>query len=383
MAKRNGFLSTTIRMAKAIEASKRRERNAAIREHNAQIRQNQRLQREHEKALRQAEKDRLREEKEDSIEYALNKTLESEEVRKSYTSILVESNRSGIEFSFESLKKNDKYQINEPKKPKYLEYPAIIDVNKYKPQSGLFDKLFKKSRQRKIDKCNDDYEKALSSWNKEIIKIDNHNDNLKNEYRKKINNWHVEKTKFYSEQEEFNKEIDEQIKLFDSNDKSMVEFYFYSIIEQIDIPSELISNCINFYDKNSKILIIDFELPEKDTIPNLKTMKYVSTRKEFSETYLKEKEIDQIYNESVIQICLRVMNDVYYSDKNNKINSIVFNGMYNGVNKSTGIDETKCVLTIQTKKEDFQALNLNNVDAKSCFLKFKGIAGSKLSEFIL
>jgi restriction system protein len=65
-------------------------------------------------------------------------------------------------------------------------------------------------------------------------------------------------------------------------------------------------------------------------------------------------------------------------DSNSLINAICFNGWVNVINKATGKREDKCILSIQTSKEEFQDIDLHYVDPKTCFKSLKGISANKL-----
>ena len=60
------------------------------------------------------------------------------------------------------------------------------------------------------------------------------------------------------------------------------------------------------------------------------------------------------------------------------MNSIVFNGWVDSINKGTGNRVNSCILSVQAKKENFLEINLANVDPKTCFKSLKGVGSSKL-----
>jgi len=382
MARRSGFLSTTIRLAKAIETDSRRAQNAAIRQHNAQVRYQQKLQREYEKAEKQAERERLLAKKENAIKYAIDKTNESEKKRVLLSSIIKVAEIKPIDFSWNQFKKFDSFSDTKPREPKYKELPNEINIDDYKAQITFIDKIFKSRKLKKISDAQIKLKRAIDYRTNEVNEIQSKNTILKQNFENDYNSWKKKKEEFEKEQKEFNKEIDRQEQAFYRNEQEYVEIYFDTILSSSNLPEELLTSWIISYEPKSKILIVDYDLPDRDIIPQLKTMKYVTTRKEFTETLLKDKDIDLLYDEILFQVCLRVTNDIYISDTNDQIISVVFNGIYTGINQGTGKEETKCIMTLQTTKIDYQQINIQNVDAKACFLKFKGISGSKLSEFV-
>lgn len=65
----------------------------------------------------------------------------------------------------------------------------------------------------------------------------------------------------------------------------------------------------------------------------------------------------------------------FYLDNNRYIKSICLNGIKTYVDKSNGIEKEECILSIHTKREVFEKINLENVDAKLCFKFLKGHSG--------
>lgn len=382
MARGSSWVNATIRIAKAIESDSRRATNAAIRQHNAQIRYQQRLLREQEKANKQALREQLLEEKEEAIQYAADKTNESENQRNILLALLKNAETTKISFSWNQFKQYDKFTDTKPIQPKFKDYPREINPEEYEPKLGFFDKISKKRKNKKIQIAQEKLQQVKDLRENEVSKIQAQNDILAKEYKIQYDSWNERKNEFEQKQKEYNEDIDKQEELFNKNESKFIEVYFDAIISSLKLPEELITSWLVTYDKPSKILVIDYDLPERDVIPTLKTMKYISTRKEFTETVLKEKEIDVFYDEMNYQLCLRISHDIYLSDINDQVSAIVFNGIYSGINKGTGIEETKCIMSLQTKKTEFLEINIQNVDAKTCFLKFKGISGAKLFEYV-
>ena len=132
------------------------------------------------------------------------------------------------------------------------------------------------------------------------------------------------------------------------------------------------------YNEETKNLIIDFNLPDKEKLPTLKEVKYLVTKNEFSESFISEKELNSLYDELIYQITLRTHHEIYESDVVSAIDSVVFNGWVSFIDKANGQLTTSCIISLQTSKDEFLAINLANVDPKACFKQLRGIGSSKL-----
>jgi restriction system protein len=86
-----------------------------------------------------------------------------------------------------------------------------------------------------------------------------------------------------------------------------------------------------------------------------------------------------MYESTLYKISLRTLHEIFEADKADMIEAVSFNGWVNAINKATGTRENKCILSLQAKKEDFLKIDLEHVDAKSCFKGLKGVGSSKLS----
>jgi restriction system protein len=389
MAKKVDFIGAAFRVGKAVAADYKRaqkasirEHNAAIRRHNAAVRYQNVMERQRERDHKLAERENLKKQKEQAIQYALDRTNDSEQKRNQLISILKGAINQPLIVKWNSFKRRDSLTEPCPKQPSKQQIPPEIDEKSFNPQLTIIDKIFKKRIIQKIEDSKKQFESAIASRNEEITTIELGYSRLLIEFEECHSAWKLKKEKFEQEKIEFNEQLDQMEHDFFANKADAVEFYFDHIISSVDLPEELDVQWNIEYNSESKILILDFDLPNKEDIPNLKQMKYVSARQEFTETYLKDKEVDQLFEDMLFQLSLRITNDVYVSDINDQINSIVFNGFYSGINKSTGKEETKCVMSLQTQKPNFLDINVKNVDPKACFLKFKGVSGAKLYEFI-
>src|SRR5699024_4331049 len=120
-------------------------------------------------------------------------------------------------------------------------------------------------------------------------------------------------------------------------------------------------------------------LPSPDTLPNIKQVKYIQSRDEFKESQLSTTAFNKIYDKLLYQITLRSLHEIFEADLANFIDSIVFNGWVESIDKAMGNKVNSCILTIQVTKDEFLKINLSNIDPKLCFKNLKGIGSSKLN----
>ena len=317
------------------------------------------------------EKQRMLQEKEKAICYANKLTKDAGDERVRIISLLNNLDTTKLEVNWDDYKDYSKFE----EKLEIIDMPIKPNDEDYRLKFSIINKLIPSIKERKQEELNNKLELDLQKWNDECKRIEEINSN-KNEI------WNNRKNNFEAQKDEKNNRIDALRMLYNNGDEEGVEFYFNEILSKREYPSYYMLDWEIEYNKENNILIVEYNLPKKVDINNIRQVKYIQTRKEYSEIYIKDTEINKIYEEGLYQLCLRVNHDIYVMDKLNHIKGIIFNGYLTDLNKSNGKEETKCILSLQTEKNKFMQLNLSGVDAKICFKSLKGIAGAKLSDLV-
>ncbi len=136
------------------------------------------------------------------------------------------------------------------------------------------------------------------------------------------------------------------------------------------------------YLNDRKLVLVEFHLPTPDAIPLTKTSRYVQTTQEFKETYISEKEKRDLYDDICYQICLRTIHELFEADTHGHIDKIVFNGIVEYVDKSTGSTVSAVTMSLMVDRPEFTQLKLSHVEPKACFKSLKGVSASSLSGLV-
>lgn len=129
---------------------------------------------------------------------------------------------------------------------------------------------------------------------------------------------------------------------------------------------------------NTRILLVEYTLPNIEQLPRIKETKYFTSKKEFKNVEISQGELLKLFDETVYSITLRSIYEILINDTNKAIDAVSFNGWIKSVNKATGKKENTCIISIQVKRAEFLEIELQNVEPKSCFKFFKGVGSSKL-----
>lgn len=230
------------------------------------------------------------------------------------------------------------------------------------PKKSFLENFSSKKKRKRLDKEKEAKDLYTERNEKYILNL-----------KKEKDDYEIAKKKFLEEQKNNNELVEINREKYKNHDAQQIEKYFEYVIENSKMPEEFVKDFELQYIEEDKTLIISYYLPNSEVVPKTIQHKYVSTRNEIDIIDLTEKKFEKFYNNIVFMCCLRTIKEIYSSDDMNNIDNVVYNGWIKYIDKSTGKDAESCIITIQTSKEKFSEINLENVDYKECIKGLKGI----------
>lgn len=331
------------------------------------------------------------ESKQANMENAIEKDNEAQQALRDIDNILKHTLKINDSIDWDTLKKKDQFSEPLPQKPAprikraYNSKPEISEPA-FTPELTFMDKLFKSKKERKIRECERKYAAACSDWEKhyaEVVdynkKIDISHQNEINKYVKAVEDWEKRKTNFVSNQNKYNLKIDNLKKAYLNKSPEAVSEYCELVLNNSTYPETFPQNFELEYVPETKILVVEYEMPSVKCLPNVKEVKYIASKKEIKEYLVSQTQINNMFDQTLYKIALRSIHEIFEADTIDAIDAISFNGWVIEVNKATGKEENNCILSIQTTKNEFINIDLGNVDPKICFKGLKGVASTKLS----
>jgi restriction system protein len=359
-------------------------------------------------------KNKSQADKEANLSIAEERTSEAQNIQRDIENILIHTLDIDDAIDWNDLKNYNKFstpnpilqlskdlkKITDPASPVSKNYPTQPNKENFDPSLSFFDNLFSSLKQKKIDQAERLYQLELDDWEKEFSKTEEFNQKVLVEYNEQIikqeqertktrkhyddleTEWKKQEEEFYKQQSESNNKIEKLRELYLSCDPEAIIEYCELVLNNSEYPEVFPKDFDLDYNKDSKILIIEYVLPAPSNIPTLTEVKYIATKKELKESHISETQIAKIYDNTIYQISLRTLHEIFEADQANAIEAIVFNGWVEAINKATGKKVNSCIVSIQAKKSEFIEIELSNVDPKTCFKNLKGIASSKLSGIV-
>jgi len=384
-----------------------------------------------EKEAAQREKEAAQREIEEKFEDAEARTNAAQKEVEALRNILHAALKRRLAIDWEKLKKQESFSKPQPAQPVYLDLPqepqrsdskyhpgsGFVSTpflqhppepqrhdRKYQPALSLLDRLVKSRKEQKKQIAQTSYDADRIAWQEGVQQIDIENERRANElftqdhtdwiesvesarvenerrYTQKLAEaklWEREAQEYKERLAKKNNAIDKRRASYEALQVPGVEDYCEMVLANSDYPDGFPQDFDLEYVAETKILIVEYALPAPEHLPRLKEVKYIKSKDEFAEAFLSENDLNKLYDDVLYQICLRSLHELFKADTVKALDAISFNGWVKSIDKATGKEANACVLSIQVKREEFRARNLQNVDPKTCFKDLKGVGSSKL-----
>lgn len=310
--------------------------------------------------------------------WADQQTIEAQEQLSIIDNTLVHTLGIDDKIDWESLKDNSMFNRPKPIIPKRPENPKEPNEIDYQPKLNILDKMIPSLKLKKIEQNKNVFSMKLEEWKSLIKSLNEEYDEKLKVYNSELEEWANNKREFEVDKDETNEAINFQREQYLKADNSAIEDYCDMVLSNSTYPDYFPQEFDIEYSGPNKTLIVEYDLPDVSDIPTLKEVKYLKSKDEYKETHITEPVKKKMYDKLLYDITLRSIHELFEADIINGIDSIVFNGWVKSINRATGKTEEACILSIQTLKQEFLEINLNQVDSKACFKSLKGIGSSTL-----
>jgi hypothetical protein len=155
-----------------------------------------------------------------------------------------------------------------------------------------------------------------------------------------------------------------------AGDRHAVSRYFQLVIDQVRDPQGFPRKRLAGYVPESTLLALEWRLPAPTIVPTQKSFKWIKTRDEITEAARSATEIRTTYQTLVAQIALRALGAVFAADRFSLAQTVVFNGIVDAIDPSTGQAIEPCLITLRATHEQFAPLVLRQLDPVACVRKY-------------
>jgi len=279
-----------------------------------------------------------------------------------------------------SLKDQTSFSTPRPTapEPKMVSQPPANTDPQFQPKLGFLDRLLSSRRRLRRAEAEEKFRSAHDRWTVEKEATEKANSESAAKCKGEVEAWEEQKRLNADGKAKQHAAIERLHTAYEHKEPDGLIEYWDQVLSRSEYPDSFPRGFTLDYIPETKLLVVEYSLPDVSCFPKLKEVKYTKSRDEFKEIHLSDKALRETYNDVLYQITLRSVFELFQSDAVDAIDTIVLNGWVNSVDKAIGKEVNACILSLQVTKAEFLLLNLANVQPKACFKKLKGVSGSDL-----
>ncbi len=142
--------------------------------------------------------------------------------------------------------------------------------------------------------------------------------------------------------------------------------YFTMVLASSSYPENFPQHAKLAYVPESMQLVVEYDLPSLEVVPEVSSYKYVKTKDEVTKSVRPLAQRKALYSSVIAQVTLRTLKELFKADRSGFVETIVFNGYVTTIDKGTGRPIRTCLVTLRTSRDIFTQLELGQVDPLAC-----------------
>ncbi|MER5216913.1 restriction endonuclease [Streptomyces sp. NPDC002838] len=146
----------------------------------------------------------------------------------------------------------------------------------------------------------------------------------------------------------------------------VVEYFSAALYSSTAWPEAFPRQVAAAFDSAARQLVLDWELPGYDVVPEAKSVRYVPAQDQDKETARPVTQRRALYREVLAQSVLLVLHQLFAADEYGILDSVALNGFVDAPDPATGRQPHIYLATVMAQRATFTDLHLEQVDATSC-----------------
>ncbi|MFD8540825.1 restriction endonuclease [Streptomyces rubrogriseus] len=148
--------------------------------------------------------------------------------------------------------------------------------------------------------------------------------------------------------------------------EAVVEYFSAALYTSTAWPEGFPRRVAMTYDPVARQLVLDWELPAGDVVPQSKYVRYMYAADQYRETPRPVGQRRALYKAVIAQCVLLVLHELFAADESGALESVALNGFVDGHDPTTGRPDRIFLATVMAERSSFRELHLAQVDAESC-----------------
>ncbi|WP_179199744.1 restriction endonuclease [Streptomyces sp. NRRL B-24572] len=157
---------------------------------------------------------------------------------------------------------------------------------------------------------------------------------------------------------------------------TVVEFFSAVLFASTAWPEGFPREVSAAYDRAGRGLVLDWDLPGYEVVPEAKGVKYLPSTDQEKEVARPVTQRRALYRDVLAQSVLLAVRELFAADRFGALEGVALNGYVGGVDPATGLAGRVCVASVVVERPAFDRLNLELVGAVECLT---GALGGRLS----
>ncbi|MFE2844792.1 restriction endonuclease [Streptomyces scopuliridis] len=150
--------------------------------------------------------------------------------------------------------------------------------------------------------------------------------------------------------------------------EAAVEYFSAALYASTGWPEDLPRQVSAAYDSGARQLVLNWELPKYDVVPEAKSVRYMINADQEKESPRPVTQRRALYRDVLAQCLLLVLRDLFSADEFGALESVALNGFVDDHDPTTGRRAPMFLGTVMTSRSTFAELHLEQVNAVNCLV---------------
>jgi restriction system protein len=178
----------------------------------------------------------------------------------------------------------------------------------------------------------------------------------------------------------FNAAIDERAENYRAGELQAVIDYFTTALEDDVIFDDQPPNIRVAFVPESKQLVVEYQLPTLDLIPNDIAYRYIRKSDEIQAVPRKQPEIKKLYRDLLAQLACRALYAIADADSAGVVAVVVLNGFVDTNDPGTGKRITPTIISVRASTSELREIDFSKVEATACLAGLKALVSRSAHE---
>lgn len=149
---------------------------------------------------------------------------------------------------------------------------------------------------------------------------------------------------------------------------AVVEYFSAALYASTAWPEGLPRQVSASYDSAARQLVLNWELPKYDIVPEVKSVRYMPSADQDKETARPVAQRRALYRDVLAQCMLLTLRELFAADEFGVLESVALNGFVDDYDPSNGRRANIFLATVMAARSTFSGLNLEQVSAAGCLV---------------